>query len=509
MAIGEIVDLAFDESGDLLTADAVNVQLWRIRESAPGAGPLTVGPPEHVTRNLNLSRMACSADGRVLGLARSNGRAVIVDRASPQAAVELTSRANVFSIALTPDGSTAATAYTNGDLVQICDARNGKLIKELPTASSSVVFSPDGHRLLTSTDVLELWSVDDWKLLWKGNGSSIAAHAFFPGGRFFAGGVQTGQIVIYSTADGHVAARLDDPTSAMMQFLVIAPDARSLVGLYRDLHQFSTWDLDSLGHRLSRAGLRFELTEPGQREPVDGAAPLVVDIRLQDAHQPIEEELVSIRRDLEHQPGNAALLFRLGSQLSKLGCDTEARDALAGAVGNGNSFVPSIELAACEIRLGHWREGLARFEHALANPSLAPVQLAGLCNQIAWYLNLAPPDDRDPRKAVEYAQRALEFDPEGFHFLTILGMALYRQGELPLAIETLRHSLKNSPHPIFDLYGLALCYQAAGDQTRAADFRSRADYLFELRAESLESQRRVELQGLREEYQRALSPSLE
>jgi len=211
--------------------------------------------------------------------------------------------------------------------------------------------------------------------------------------------------------------------------------------------------------------------------------------------------------ELSSQPGNGVFLFQLGSLLSQLGRDVEARDAFAGAVAGGAPFWPMVELAACEIRLERWAEGLAVFERAQAIPGLHPAQKAGLCNQIAWYLNLAPPEHRDPQRAVDCAQQALQLDPDGVRFLNILGLALYRRGQTTLAIETLRLSLPKSATPAFDLYALALAHQAAGDNRRAADFASRAEYLFETHSKTWTSQRRGEWERLREEYARAIKPA--
>jgi hypothetical protein len=72
-----------------------------------------------------------------------------------------------------------------------------------------------------------------------------------------------------------------------------------------------------------------------------------------------------------------------------------------------------------------------------------------------------------------------------------------------VATETLKLSLRTSTTPIFDLAGLALSYRAAGDLSRAADFASRADYFFEMHAESFGPQQTAEARRLREEVSRA------
>jgi tetratricopeptide (TPR) repeat protein len=133
-------------------------------------------------------------------------------------------------------------------------------------------------------------------------------------------------------------------------------------------------------------------------------------------------------------------------------------------------------------------------------------QTALLCNNLAWTLSLAPPEFRNPSQAVEFAHRALELEPANLNYFNTLGLALCRQGELPLAIETLKLSLRGSSMPIFDLYVLALCYQSAGNLRSAADHAARANYLFEAQEKTWNRHARMELQQLREEYARGLKP---
>src|SRR5262249_31382894 len=125
-------------------------------------------------------------------------------------------------------------------------------------------------------------------------------------------------------------------------------------------------------------------------------------------------------------------------------------------------------------------------------------------NALAWYLSLAPAECRNPQRALECAHRALELEPANLAYVNTLGLALHRQRESPLAIEALKLSLRGSSQPVFDLYGLALCHQAAGDARRAADFASRADYQFETHATEWSRQEQMELKWLRDEYLRGV-----
>src|SRR5262249_35755677 len=146
-------------------------------------------------------------------------------------------------IALSPDGRMAATGCLNGSLVRVWDAQSGAPLRDLPLGSSRVAFSPDGRRLLTTSNGLELWSTDDWRPLWKGAGISLSAHAFSPDGRLVAVDSGAGQVVLYTTADGRTIARLNDPYPAALHTLAIGPDGECLAGISRDLQQLFVWDL--------------------------------------------------------------------------------------------------------------------------------------------------------------------------------------------------------------------------------------------------------------------------
>jgi tetratricopeptide (TPR) repeat protein len=230
-----------------------------------------------------------------------------------------------------------------------------------------------------------------------------------------------------------------------------------------------------------------------------GNEPLSLEIRLGDAEGRLRDDLAQSQSELAARPDDGRLWLRKGDLLARLGRDAEAREALVAATEAGGSLDSSIELAACEMRLGRWTSALEILDRALARSSKPEARLATLYNRAAWYLNLAPPEMRDAQKALDYARHAIELEPGNVEYLSALGLALYRLNELAVATQTLKLSLRTSTMPIFDLAGLALCYRAAGDFSRAADFASRADYVFEVQAPFWAPQQAAEVRRLREE----------
>jgi hypothetical protein len=69
-------------------------------------------------------------------------------------------------IAVSPDGRLVATGSHGGTKVNVWQAADGKPEKELPVEGLSLVgFSPNGQWLATTRDGLRLWAVADWRVV--------------------------------------------------------------------------------------------------------------------------------------------------------------------------------------------------------------------------------------------------------------------------------------------------------------------------------------------------------
>jgi serine/threonine protein kinase/WD40 repeat protein len=510
LPIGPVSDIVFDDAGNLLTATDSRVQIWPVVESAEGPQHLKLGPAQNIGSPGTLSQLAASANGRVIGLSRRDMGGLILDREGrdiQEAPAQhiLAPHVDVRSIALTADGNLAATASQNEKLVKIWNARSGALIRELPVGSSRVAFSPDGQKLLTTANGLEIWSVRDWQPIWRGAGGPLAAHAFSSDGRFVAVDTGTGRIIIYAVNDGQVVAQFDDPYPAALHVLTFASDGLTLAGISRDLRQLFVWDVFAVEQKLQSIGIRCDLTPPDARTA--GAQRISLEVQTDIADDRLIDDLAVATEAAQAQPDNGDLQWRCGRLLARLQRLAEARDALTRAVARGAPRAALIELAACDVQLNHWAEGIALIERVLTEPALSPADTAALSNTLAWYLGLAPPELRDPPKSLQYVHRALQFAPANLAYINTLGLALYRQGELATAIETLKVSLRGSSDPMFDLYLLALCHQARGELAMAADYAARAEYLFGQQELSLSRQQRGELLQFRHEFQNPATPT--
>jgi WD40 repeat protein len=104
-----------------------------------------------------LTTVAFSPDGRQVVIGNADGDAMAYDVASLKI-IWLTKRQKrgVAAVAYSPDGKLVATCGNDG-LVELIDARSGKLVRELRDTAriASVAFSPDGKTLAAAESVEE------------------------------------------------------------------------------------------------------------------------------------------------------------------------------------------------------------------------------------------------------------------------------------------------------------------------------------------------------------------
>src|SRR5262249_27143031 len=117
------------------------------------------------------------------------------------------------------------------------------------------------------------------------------------------------------------------------------------------------------------------------------------------------------------------------------------------------------------LALKEHAQAVADFEKALEFQPDQP----GLCNNLAWLLVAGPHELRDGKKALTYAEHAVELAPKNWHYHNTLGVALYRAGRYLEAIAPLEASLKGNGGSTdgFDLFFLAICHAKLADPGNA------------------------------------------
>jgi tetratricopeptide (TPR) repeat protein len=155
--------------------------------------------------------------------------------------------------------------------------------------------------------------------------------------------------------------------------------------------------------------------------------------------------------------GHAIQIWNLQAirrQLAEMGLDWEAppyserADPAPGPL--------AVEVVGAEV--------LAKFHKAMA------------LNNQAWPLVAGPEERRNPARALELIQKAVELIPDNGLILNTLGVAQYRNGQYAVAVVTLEKSLPagKGQFDAFDLFFLAMCHARLGEPARAENCFDRA-----------------------------------
>jgi Flp pilus assembly protein TadD len=123
-------------------------------------------------------------------------------------------------------------------------------------------------------------------------------------------------------------------------------------------------------------------------------------------------------------------------------------------------------------RMGQWDKAVDDCSHLIEmEPNVAVAR-----NNLAWILATCPDAKfRDPGRAVEQAKKAVELAPKGGNNWNTLGVALYRHGDLPGAIDALGKSMElGDGGTSFDWFFLAMAHWQLGDKPQARSWYEKA-----------------------------------
>ena len=198
---------------------ASNDKTARVWEVASGRQVAVLRPPQDVGNEGKLYAVALSPDGAVAGVGGWTGgdwdgqaAVYLFDRASGHLLRRLPGLpSDIKHLAFSPDGRWLAASLGGKNGVRLFDSRSGAETgsdADYGDRSYSAHFSPDGRRLLTTSDdgQLRLYSVNNGKLgppkrTRPGGGKEPFAARFSPDGRFIAVGFADGTVVQVLDAD--------------------------------------------------------------------------------------------------------------------------------------------------------------------------------------------------------------------------------------------------------------------------------------------------------------------
>jgi tetratricopeptide (TPR) repeat protein/serine/threonine protein kinase len=176
------------------------------------------------------------------------------------------------------------------------------------------------------------------------------------------------------------------------------------------------------------------------------------------------------------QPTEAFEWYRRGLAQEKLGRHAEAAADFTRAVElevRPNAIADYlIERAGAHLQAGRPREALGDCEKAR---DLTP-DSAKANNELAWFLANSPePSLRDPRRAVELAERAVKLAPRDGNCWNTLGAARYRAGDWPGAAAALAKAMElRRGGDAFDWFFLAMTHGQLGHADEARRWYDRA-----------------------------------
>jgi WD40 repeat protein len=254
----------FGPTGDaLFTCGRYGIHRWPIAPDGPDG--LRVGPPTAVSRSPAGLRLGASLsrDGRWLATPIGRWEAQVIDLDNPAASVRLGQHRARDAITISPDGRWAVTTTQHGSQIKVWDARESRLVKDIPAgAYSGAAFSPDGRWLVTTSleTPRQTWDVGTWEEVRyeKRHGGGV----FSKEGGLLALTHRAGSMVLHhglelvDAATGDDLATLAAPNQLSVGGIAFSPDGSQLA--VTEYGRIWVWDLRAVRRELSAIGLDWD-----------------------------------------------------------------------------------------------------------------------------------------------------------------------------------------------------------------------------------------------------------
>jgi WD40 repeat protein len=222
-----ITDGAFAPDGSLVAtaSEDRSVRLWNAEDG--GDLETLIGHEDPV------AALAFSPDGRLFVSGDSGGIVRIWDTSTGDRVAEIPGHGSPVTDVSTTDGI-VATSGADGDIRVSTDA--GALIAHIEAhrdAVTSITFSPDGTRLLSTSEdgTACIWSIPDGKrvAVLEGHTNDVVAGALSPDGTLVATAALDGTARIWDAATGRALAVLPDHEGQGVLDVAFSPDGARIV----------------------------------------------------------------------------------------------------------------------------------------------------------------------------------------------------------------------------------------------------------------------------------------
>jgi WD40 repeat protein/Flp pilus assembly protein TadD len=503
LPLGPTSSALFDESGrSLLVSGTCGLYRWPVRwEPGASGGRLRLGPARSldVPPGYQPDECAESRDGQWLALKVRSSEVLLLDLTRPRRRPRLVREGGLYTAAISPDGRWAATGTWNGYACKVWEARTGRRLQDLPARNARPAFSPDGRWLVIGTfEKYEFHQLDRdrWRSIRsvpRTKGAAAAGLvAFTRDARMVALADSVRSVRLLDTQEWQELATISTPDSEELTWLGFSRDGSRLAAGAKD-GAIQLWDLRRIRARLRDMGLDWDpLAQAPRSDGDDGPARVEVDFG--DVPRPERESLIlaicpfdadayyrrgvayarrdrsrealdDFRRALALRPDHAEAHYRRGLVLARQGKNEEAIAAWSRAI--------ALEPGHAEARIarGDGYARLGRRDEAIEDYAkvidVLPDRTDAL-NGAAWMLATHPdPRRRDIGRAIAWANKAIDLDPEEEDFWNTLGVVRYRAGDWRGAVAALEKSVSIQGHNSYDDFFLALSRWHLGERQEA------------------------------------------
>jgi WD40 repeat protein/tetratricopeptide (TPR) repeat protein len=453
----------FDQTGALWTAGGAGLIRWPVQSSGDVAHRLRIGPPEWVA-NVAAPMWYCSfsSDGRVAGLPWYGG-ALVVHRETSRRTLRLGPQYDVRSVQVSPNGRwvVSGSHFLDGSGVKwkLWAADTGKLVANLPypNVAGCSGFSPDSRWLYVSgkedrrLEVASLAPVQAgtapipgpprWQGEWKSESVKLEG-AFSPDNRVRAYGTHLGVVHLVSPETDQEIARLPTPEVGRVQEPVFSSDgSRLLIRGYESGSQY-VFDLHMMREQLAELGLDWDDAQPALPARTGDNNPVLA--------RRLRVEMIDAEWATSHEKMN----------------QYEVRGAVARLLVNPFDPDAHFRLGSLQLEGGHFAEAYAHLTAALAfrpdMDSVYPLRAEAALALKRW--------DEAAADAAHY----LEKYPYVHGLRQLRAKANHGRRHNAEAVEDLTAMLSEYPHDSDLLHQRADCYEALGQQEKAAADRAQA-----------------------------------
>jgi serine/threonine protein kinase/WD40 repeat protein/Tfp pilus assembly protein PilF len=504
LRLGPTPSVNFNASGRfLLTSGEAGLYRWPARwESDPRANVLRLGHPRMIEQPPGCRPTRCtqSQDGRRLAIyEQSTGKAIFLDLARRRRRLHCITEPSLWHAAISPDGRWVATGTWNGYSCKVRDARTGRCLQDLPARNALPAFSPDNRWLVIGAfQDYSFYQLDGdrWRCSRRLQRDTAAASAglvaFTPDAQLVALAHSSRSIQLLQTQHWQQLATISTPDSEELTCLRFSPDGSKLAAGTID-GTIQLWDLRLIRARLREMGLDWN--PPAQQSQfVDPDKPARVAV---DAG-----ELPDLERDsliLALFPFDAEAYYRRGLAHARRDQPREALEDFRYALALRPDHYEALHQRGLLLaRQGNYQEAIADWSQTIAlNPDDADAYAArgdaylelskwddaaqdyarvvdlrpdwpDYHNEGAWLLATHPdPGRRDISRAVMWARRAVELDPDEGMYQNTLGVVLYRANDWPGAIAALEKSIRIQGRTSYDDFFLAMSRWRLGERQEA------------------------------------------